>query len=43
MPTNRLFYTVKLNSSLLKEYNYNLNISFSQCIRSGLIVSLADS
>ena len=40
---NRLFYTVKLTSALLKEYKYNLNISFEDCLRSGLIVSLADS
>lgn len=40
---NRLFYTVKLMSSLLKEYKYDLNISFENCLRSGLIVSLADS
>lgn len=40
---NRLFYTVKLTSSLLKEYKYDLNISFENCLRSGLIVSLADS
>lgn len=40
---NRLFYTVKLTSSLLKEYKYDLNISFEDCLRSGLIVSLADS
>ena len=40
---NRLFYTIKLNSSLLKEYKYNLNISFYDCLKSGLVVSLADS
>ena len=40
---NRLFYTVKLSSSLLKEYKYNLTISFEQCLRSGLIISLSDS
>lgn len=40
---NRLFYTVKLTSALLKEYKYNLDISFEDCLRSGLIVSLADS
>lgn len=43
MSTNRLFYTVKLNSSLLKEFKYDLNLSFKDCLRSGLIVSLADS
>ena len=40
---NRLFYTIKLTSSLLKEYKYNLDINFEECLRSGLIVSLADS
>ena len=40
---NRLFYTVKLNSALLKEYKYNLEIPFEQCLKSSLIVSLADS
>lgn len=40
---NRLFYTVKLSSSLLKEYKFKLDLSFQECIRSGLIVSLADS
>lgn len=40
---NRLFYTVKLNSGLLKEYKYDLNISFEECLKNGLIVSLADS
>lgn len=40
---NRLFYTVKLSSSLLKEYKYDLSISFEQCLRSGLIISLSDS
>ena len=40
---NRLFYTVKLTSSLLKEFKFNLNLSFEECLRSGLIVSLADS
>ena len=40
---NRLFYTVKLSSSLLKEYKYNLTISFERCLRSGLIISLSDS
>ena len=43
MPVNRLFYTVKLTSSLLKEYKFNLNLSFPNCLKSGLIVSLADS
>ena len=43
MPVNRLFYTVKLTSSLLKEYKFNLNLSFQNCLKSGLIVSLADS
>ena len=40
---NRLFYTVKLSSSLLKEYKYNLSISFEDCLKNGLIISLSDS
>ena len=43
MPVNRLFYTVKLSSSLLKEYKYNININFENCLKSGLIISLSDS
>ena len=39
----RLFYTVKLNSALIKENGYNLDISFQDCLKSNLIVSLADS
>lgn len=34
---------MKLNSALLKEYKYDLNISFEECLKNGLIVSLADS
>jgi len=40
---NRLFYTVKLSSSLVKEYKYNINLTFTDCLKAGLIVSLADS
>lgn len=40
---NRLFYTVKLDSGLLKENKYNLNLSFMECFKNGLIISLADS
>lgn len=43
MPVNRLFYTVKLSSSLLKEYKYNLSIDFEDCLKNGLIISLSDS
>lgn len=39
----RLFYTVKLNSALIKENGYDLDISFQDCLKSNLIVSLADS
>lgn len=39
----RLFYTVKLDSGLLKENKYNLNLSFYECLKSNLIISLADS
>jgi len=58
--TNRLFYTVKLSSSLLKEYKYNLSeitirqgrdgepdkkrpLTFEDCLKAGLIISLSDS
>lgn len=40
---NRLFYTVKLNSALLKENKNKLDLSFYECLRNGLIISLADS
>lgn len=40
---NRLFYTVKLTSSLIKEYKYDLNFTFETCLKSGLIISLSDS
>jgi len=57
MSVNRLFYTVKLTSSLLKEYKYNLSeitditkankqkrpITFEDCLKAGLIISLSDS
>lgn len=43
MSVNRLFYTVKLTSGLLKEYKYNMSINFEDCLKSGLIISLADS
>lgn len=39
----RLFYTVKLDGGLLKENKYNLNLSFYECLKSNLIISLADS
>lgn len=40
---NRLFYTIKLDSGLLKENKYNLNLSFNECFKNGLVISLADS
>ena len=40
---NRLFYTVKLSSSLLKEYKYDLTLNFEDALAAGLIISLADS
>lgn len=40
---NRLFYTVKLSSGLLKEHKNKLDIPFEECIKNSLIVSLADS
>ena len=41
--SNRLFYTVKLPSSLLKDYKYNINMSFKQCLESGYVISLSNS
>lgn len=40
---NRLFYTAKFNSSLLAEFDYNLNMSFKEAMKDGMIISLADS
>lgn len=40
---NRLFYTLKFLSNTLKEYKYNLNISFKECLQSGMVISLSDS
>ena len=40
---NRLFYTPKLTSSYLKEFNYNLSMTFQQALKSACVVSLADS
>lgn len=40
---NRLFYTVKLDSGLLKENKYDLKLNFYECLKNGLIISLADS
>lgn len=40
---NRLFYTVKLDSGLLKENEYKIELNFYECLRNGLIISLADS
>nr|DAJ17870.1 MAG TPA: hypothetical protein [Siphoviridae sp. ctngg6]DAN23173.1 MAG TPA_asm: hypothetical protein [Bacteriophage sp.] len=39
----RLFYTVKLSSTILKDNKYKLNLSLRDCFKSGLVVSLADS
>ena len=40
---NRLFYTLKFQSNVLKEFKYNLNITFGECLRSGMVISLSDS
>lgn len=40
---NRLFYTVKLSSGILKENKYNFNRTFEKCLENGWIISLADS
>ena len=43
MAKNRLFYTIKLSSSLLKEFNYDLSATFDECLESGLVISLSES
>ena len=40
---NRLFYTVKLSSALIKENKYDLNLTFEECLKFNLIISLSDS
>lgn len=40
---NRLFYTIKFPSSLLKEYKYKIDITFEECLKSGYVISLANS
>ena len=40
---NRLFYTIKLSSSLLQEFQYNINLSFEDALSAGLVISLSDS
>jgi len=39
----RLFYTSKLTSTILKENKFKLDLSFRDCVKSGFVVSLADS
>ena len=40
---NRLFYTVKLSSSILKHHKFEINLSFDECLKNGMIISLSDS
>jgi len=40
---NRLFYTLKFNSSFIKAYKYNINLSFEECLKAGYVISLSDS
>lgn len=40
---NRLFYTIKLTSALLKEYQYDLTLNFEDALAAGLVISLSDS
>lgn len=43
MSVNRLFYTIKLESDTIHENKYDLHVSFEQALKSGLVISLADS
>lgn len=40
---NRLFYTVKLSSSILRHHKFEINLSFDECLKNGMIISLSDS
>lgn len=40
---NRQFYTVKLKSSRLKRFGYNINLSFSEAVENKEIIAIADS
>lgn len=40
---NRLFYTPKISSAYLKEFNYDLTMTLQEALKSACIISLADS
>ena len=40
---NRQFYILRLNSGWLREYNFNVNITFDQAMKTKKVVALADN
>lgn len=40
---NRQFYILRLNSSWLREYDFNVNITFDQAMKTKKVVALADN
>lgn len=40
---NRSYYVMKFNSSWLKEFNFNINISFQDALQTKKIIALADN
>ena len=40
---NRQFYIFKFCSSWLREFNFNVNISFEQALKSKKVIALADN
>ena len=40
---NRQFYILRLNSSWLREYGFNVNITFDQAMKTKKVVALADN
>ena len=43
MAVNRQFYTLKLCSSWLREFNFDIQITFEQALKSKKIIALADN
>ena len=40
---NRSYYVLKFNSSWLKEFDFNVKISFEQALKSKKVIALADN
>lgn len=40
---NRLFYTIKLSSSLIKEHKFKIDCTFEHALKCGWVISLSDS